>query len=293
MAAHLPDDDPTHALDDFVRRIGPVAAAGGRADVDLSGLQRRLHADRPSAAASPKGGTLRSGQTWVSDDVVDGVNVVLPTVRQPATVNPAALDDSLRQASQSVQGQWQDEERTLRQPGWQPDGRNLRPPALRRAAHPRRLTAWQPGSWIAAACHAIDAATEIDNSPQHPTTVEAHAPQHLLLLWPPQRLDAPLLGRWPQQAWLSALSADAAADAVLDSLPADARLWLMPQAGGVDWALAAEIVLHHQAGLRPFQTTGLRRFIDRQREADFASLNADYRPSTPTGPALRQAAPQP
>ena len=44
--------------------------------------------------------------------------------------------------------------------------------------------------------------------------------------------------------------------------PADARLWLNPAASEIDWALAAEIVLHHDSGLRPFQTQGLRGFID-------------------------------
>lgn len=99
MDPRPPDDDPTHALDDFVRRMRPAAARPAALDdlPDLSGLQGNLHGQRP--AAPPKGGTLRSGQTWGPDDVVD---VVLPPVRMSSVVDPAALDDSLRQASQTV-----------------------------------------------------------------------------------------------------------------------------------------------------------------------------------------------
>ena len=265
MSADLPDDDPTHALDDFVRRMRPGAAV-----------------------AKPKGGTLRSGQIWAADDVVDVADIVLPTVVTPATINPAALDDSLRQASQSVHAQWRAEQQAHAQPVWQPDARALAPLALRRSADPRLLSAWQPGAWTTATYQVTDAATEIATGPQGSTTVETYAPQRLLLLWPPQRLDAPLLGRWPQQAWLCALPPDDAAGALLAGLPADARLWHNPHAGDVDWVLAAEIVLHHQADLRPFQASGLRAFINREREANFSRLNADYQQPAAAGPVQRR-----
>ncbi len=54
-------------------------------------------------------------------------------------------------------------------------------------------------------------------------------------------------------------------------------LWLNPREADGDWALATEIVLHDEATLRPFQSTGLRAFIEVDREARFARLNADCR----------------
>ena len=98
----------------------------------------------------------------------------------------------------------------------------------------------------------------------------------LLLLWPPQRLDAPTPGRWPQQVKLSAVPADQAAEALVGLLPEPELLWINPAGGQIDWALAAEIVLHHDSALRPFQRNGLRDFIAAERETTFARLNADY-----------------
>ena len=59
-------------------------------------------------------------------------------------------------------------------------------------------------------------------------------------------------------------------------------------AGQIDWALAAEIVLHHDSALRPFQSNGLRAFIASEREATFARLNADYARPPGSGAVLRR-----
>ena len=54
------------------------------------------------------------------------------------------------------------------------------------------------------------------------------------LLWPPQRLDAPLLGRWPQQVRLSAVAADQAGEALRLGVPKPGPLWLNPHDADVD-----------------------------------------------------------
>ena len=52
MSQPPPDDDPTHALDDFVRRMRPAAVARASADdpTSLACLQARLH---PEHAGCP------------------------------------------------------------------------------------------------------------------------------------------------------------------------------------------------------------------------------------------------
>ncbi len=317
MNPPAPDDDPTRALDDFVRRMRP-AAAPPPPDLDgLAGLQARLHPERASAAARPRGGTLRSGATWDADDVVDVPAVDLPRVRpersdrpeitlptvdlaaeqardavapavdlppvtEPDALDTGALDLSLQQASAQVSGQYQADARAAQAPAWQPDLQALQ---LRPARNPRLLGTWQPGAWTGAVREVMAPATEFVTSAGG-TAVETYPPHRLLLLWPPQRLDAPLLGRWPLQVRLSALAPDAAADALLAWVPDQAPLWLHPQPDDVDWALAAEIVLTHEPALRPFQAAGLRSFIDSEREAVFAQLNQRYQ-QAPGGGARR------
>jgi hypothetical protein len=334
MSPATPDDDPTHALDDFVRRMRPAAqhaaAADADADADLSDLQdgllARLHPGRASGAAGmarPKGGTLRSGQTWDADDVVDvpeapevqlprvapartdipAVNLpivdlvaeqaqaaIAPAIDLPpvATVPPpdaGLLDDTTRRASHAVAAQQDSEDHDNAEAGWQPGLQSLQ---LRRASHPRLLASWQPGAWTGAVREVLASTTEFVTTPAG-TAVETYPPHRLLLLWPPQRLDAPTPSRWPQQVKLSAVPADRAADLLADLLPELALLWINPAAGQIDWALAAEIALHHDSTLRPFQSNGLRAFIAAEREATFAQLNADYElPAGPSGAVLRR-----
>ena len=308
MSPNPQDDDPTHALDDFVRRMRPGAAPPPAAP-DLSGLQDRLHPGQPAGSAKARGGKLRSGQTWHADDVVDVPDVALPRmppvpthppdvtlpqvdlaneaalaaqppeIALPAVAAPAppdghALDDATRQASDQVHSQWGALDQANAEPAWQPSLQSLH---LRRHADPRLLATWQAGAWTGAVRQVMQPTTEFVTTPTG-TAVESYPPHRLLLLWPPQRIDQPHPGRWPQQVLLTALPAGPAADALLALVPGGAALWINPAVQEVDWALAAEIVLLHQPGLRPFQTNGLRAFIESEREASFARLNDGYQP---------------
>ena len=310
-------DDPTRALDDFVRRMRPSVAPVDSAP-DLSELVARLRPDRAEPKARPKGGRLRSGQTWGADDVEDVPVVELPrpTVRRselpeldlpavdlraeqrqaaqtpeldlpPAPASQPAGDDDIlaavEQARTQAASQQRAEQAAQAAPAWQPDLTALQ---LRRASHPRLLGSWQPGAWIGAVRQVLDSTTEFVNTPDGSPTVQTWPPQRLLLLWPPQGLDKPLLGRWPEQLHLSALPQDQAAEALLDELPPAARLWLHGSVQDIDWALAAEILLHHEAGLRPFQAEGLRVFIAAERDASYSRLNQAYQPAAGGGARL-------
>ena len=276
MSSRPPDDDPTHALDAFVRRMRATPAPTPADDpTTLASLASRSQPGRAAGGARPKGGTLRSGLAWDADDVVDVPEIALPPVPAPAPMDAVALDAALQQAGARAAADFTAQDLAAAAPAWQPDLQALQALQLRPATHPRLLRQWQPGAWTGALRELLAAATEIVNTPAG-TVVQSYPAQHLLLLWPPQRLDAPLLGRWPQQLqWLDGPS-DQSTEAMLAALPAQALLWLLPDAQAVDWALAAEIVLTHQPTLRPFQADALRGFIAAEREAGFARLNSRY-----------------
>ena len=65
MAPTHREDDPTHALDDFVQRMRQAASTAAAPPTldDLSALTTRLH--QGPANAGPRGGVLRSGQRWI------------------------------------------------------------------------------------------------------------------------------------------------------------------------------------------------------------------------------------
>lgn len=315
MASTDHDDDPTHALDDFVRRMRQPADAPAPAP-DLSGLHQPIDAD--AAQARPRSGVLRSGQRWSADDVED-VPVVelprtppalttaplvsLPTVDLPAELAQAAqvpavdlplVEDALqpdgamlqagvRGARDAAASQYAQDAQAASQPVWQPDPVALQ---LRAAPHPRLPAQWQPGAWVGALRQVFDASTEFVRTANGPA-VETYAAHRLLLLWPP-RGDAGAPPRWPQQAWLLSLPAAQERAAALAQVPGEIPLWLMPDTTEVDWALGAELVLHHQAGLRPFQIDGLRAFIDSERAAVFDRINAGYGQPVAPGPVQRR-----
>jgi len=138
----------------------------------------------------------------------------------------------------------------------------------------RLLAGWQPNSWTALVRRVRGASAEVVQAARGPV-VENHAPQWLCALWPPQRLDAPLLGRWPELATLvAAETAFGALHQLQAQLPPDALLW--PAELAVDWALIAEIVLHQDARLRPTQSQALRELAEAERGATFARLNDGY-----------------
>lgn len=147
-------------------------------------------------------------------------------------------------------------------------------PAPRAAADPRLLARWQPSAWTALARRVRGASAEVVQTPRGPL-VENHAPQWLCALWPPQRLEVPLLGRWPElAAVVGAETAFGALHQLLAELPEDAQLWAAEL--DTDWALLAELVLHHDAGLRPAHAQALRELVEAERTASFARLNDAY-----------------
>jgi hypothetical protein len=148
------------------------------------------------------------------------------------------------------------------------------PTAAAPSADARLLRQWQPQAWLALARRVRGATAEVLQTPKGPL-VENRAPQWLCALWPPQRLDAPLLGRWPEQAALvGAETACGALHQLLPGLPAGALLW--PAALEADWALVAELVLHHDSRLRPADIQALRELAEAERGASFARVNDDY-----------------
>jgi hypothetical protein len=109
--------------------------------------------------------------------------------------------------------------------------------------------------------------------------VETYPAQALFALWAPGASnDSPMPGRWPTQVLLGATSPHdaigAAGELLLPLLPADASLWLCDEA--IDWALVADLVLHHEPALRPFQMKALRGFAEAERRADFERVNNGY-----------------
>lgn len=142
------------------------------------------------------------------------------------------------------------------------------------AAAPRLLAHWQPSAWTAVCRRLSGPSAEVAQTPAGPL-VDTHAPQWLCAVWPPQRVEAPLLGRWPECAAL--LTAQTPADAVLQLLPRlaeGARLWWADL--DIDWALVAELVLHQGAQLRPSQAQRLRELAQAERDQGLARLHQGY-----------------
>ena len=321
MTAERPDDDPTHALDDFVRRMrsNPAPPAGRETDLNsLDGVPQAGHG-KPSDSGAAGRGTPRTGRRWQAGDIEDAVDIsslrqhtrppvdtgrpdvqlptvdlvaetsqasvlpgiALPAVDMPKPTDLRALDRSMRQAGHQAAEQWQTDADAAAAPVWQPDAQSLQ---LRPAIDPRLPAHWVSGAWVGVLRQVLDSRTEfVSTVGQAAPVVETYAPLLLLLLWPPQRTGQPLPDRWPQQVRLSALPRDQAVQALLSAVPNAAPLWLMDQieqVEQVDWALAAEIALHHQAALRPFQIDGLREFIAAEREVSFSRVNAAYAAST-------------
>lgn len=307
------DDDPTRALDDFVSRL--ASATPSPEPPDLDDLLGRIQPSRAGTTPA-RGGVLRNGGRWSAADVVDVPSIDLPSMEPPTHAiepprldlppmelahpgtppvrlpevedmtlpSPSMLQATMAEASRLASAGFAGDAHAAARP-WQPD---IDAVLERRARDPRLLSAWQPGCWVAAVREVFEATTEFVVTPEGPV-VETYAPHRLLVAWAPQGLDRPLLGRWPTQVRLSAVPRDAAAAVLLAQLPDDALLWSGAQAEDVDWALAAEIVLHHDPALRPFQVEALRRFVDAEREAAFARVNDRYLQPTPGAAVARRA----
>lgn len=283
------NDDPTRALDDFVRRMrtGPAAGGshGGGTDTDaganpglpdLSGLDQRLHGT-PAPAGPRRGGVLRSGQAWSADDVVDVPE--LPRA-PPPPADTAALDDSLRQASTQAAALWAQDAAAAAGPVWQPGADRALAQQRQARRDPRLLAQPQADAWVGLLRPVLAARTELSTSAQGPV-VDHHAAQALLMLWAPVATGQ--RSTWPDRVALVAqpLPADDGA-ALLAHVPAGAPLWLAAQGHdtpgheAADWALGAELLLLHEPALQAAQLDGLRAFIEAERVARFERLNAGY-----------------
>ncbi|WP_457445850.1 hypothetical protein [Roseateles sp. P5_E4] len=146
--------------------------------------------------------------------------------------------------------------------------------ASRSEPDPRLVAEWQPQAWTALTQHVADASTEVSQT-AHGLHVENHATQWLCALWPPQDKQPALLARWPEMVTLvgAATRVDALAS-LLEELPAEAALW--PAELEADWGLVAELVLRQDTGLRPTHAQVLREFVEAERRANLARLNAGY-----------------
>ena len=148
-----------------------------------------------------------------------------------------------------------------------------------------------PGAWIGALRQVSARTTEVVSTPQG-ELVETRAPQWLLALWPPQRLQRPFLRRWP--GWVSLHAAEAETHAVLELLrhvPAGASLWVLEEE--LDWALMAEIVLLSEPGLQEFQQRALKAFMQAERAATTSRILSAYgQARQPQQPAQRLALPR-
>lgn len=324
MSANPLDDDPTHALDDFVRRMRSAAAPSppvALPEIDM--VNGRPGTDRapPQGAGS---GRFRGGQGWARDDVFDvpdkpdaarplaagaAAAAELPAVALPpvdlatesaqAATLPAidwpaiaplaplagpALDESVRRASDFAADQWRADAHAATEPAWQPDPQSLQ---LRTASDPRLLARWRPGAWIGARRQVLAGRTEFVNGPAGPA-VETYPAHWLLLLWPPLAADRPLTARWPQRVRLWAWTRGGAEHSLLADIPDADSLWLADASDGIDWALAADIALHHEPALRPFQIEGLRDFIAAEREAGFGRVNDSYARDSANGAVVQR-----
>lgn len=266
------DFDPTRLLDGW--RAAPPRSPEGVPDLNLDALL-------PQGQRLPEAERIRRlrerGYEMRDVEDIELPEVHLPPPAPAAPVDAADLDEALRAAA-----------RLGGDTVLEPTLPELVMPPPRRRADPRLLKQWRPGAWIGACRRITGASTELSQGPQGPL-LESHSPQWLLALWPPQGLDQPLLSRWPQQLLLRELEDEAVAERLLDLLPAVAPLWLAEL--DPDWGLLADIVLHHDAELRPAQLQTLRGFIEAERLARFERLNQLYERdaagvvrSRPTGP---------
>jgi hypothetical protein len=164
---------------------------------------------------------------------------------------------------------------------WQPT-----PVVFKKARHPRLAERWQPGLWIGAAKQLCGPIAEILET-THGPVVETHPAHMLLALWEPPADGAAVAGRWPLRVQLRAVAPEDAGDALVALMPGDAQVWV--SAHDLDWELVAELLLHHDGDLRPFQRKALKEFLDAERVANYTRLNADYRLPSAGQPVERKA----
>ncbi|MEK8025515.1 hypothetical protein [Pseudaquabacterium rugosum] len=280
---------------------GSAAAAGAAAAAAVGFGAAGAGVSTEPATGAARSGQLRSGLRWQAEDVVD-VEPLPPSAIAAAVADHADHADDLdldlshtdgeadaatmRRAGAAAQ-RWQRDQTAQALQDWQPD---LRAIGLRAALDPRVCTPWRPGAWIGAARTVVEASTELVNTPQGPL-VDSRPALRLLVLWAPPDAAAPRPARWPQQLRLQPEDGRSTADQLLALLPATAELWLDPADADLDWALLAEIALHHDSGLRPAEREALRALIARERDRGWARLNDDYVSAGPGEAVQRRGAP--
>lgn len=232
-----PQADPTRFLDGW---RAPVKSLGEAPLVTgLASLTPSLSAERLQR--------LRD-RGYAMQDVED---VELPASPPPAEPAWAEIQQSLTRAAEQA-----------------------RPPALRAASDPRLLARWQPRAWTGRLRKIAEVSAEVVQTAEGPL-VENRAAAWLFAIWPPQRLESPLLGRWPTQVGLvEADDAPLAQAAMLATVPPDAPLWVADLE--IDWGLVAEILLHQDASLRQGLSGSLKDLIQSEREAAYAQINQAY-----------------
>lgn len=274
--------DPTRLLDGW-----NAAAPSPQPELDLSGLFQNLHGEatprREVRLDAERVARLKKRGFEMHDvEDIEAPEICLPPIAPPLPVDTAGLGEALRAASQLAQ--------EMAQAQADAPGGALTldlPPNTAPPAEPRLLTHWQPGAWMAVRRRALGASTAVLNTPDGPL-VETLAPQWLMAVWPPQGLDQPWLSRWPERAALvGADDGETAARRLLAAcVPAQASMWLAERE--VDWGLLADLVLHHDAALQPFQIQALRSLAEAERLAQFERLNSAYEAATAEQPLRRK-----
>lgn len=242
----VPDDfDPTHALD------GWRAPAPAPLDLSLQSLQPA----RSMPAADPK------KQAWLKQHGFEMTDVEDVEVREPA---PAPHPRSVVPE--------------VALPPVAPMPRFAVPPPLDRppsapALDPRLLAQWQPAAWQGLTRRLSGAAAEVCPTGDR-LQVEHRAAQWLCAAWPPQPLASPR-DRWPAFAALVEADSEVLAwTSLLGELPAEAPLWLCPDAA--DWGLVAELLLAQDPSLRPPQQAQLQALADDERRVHRTRLSQGY-----------------
>jgi hypothetical protein len=272
-----PDFDPTHLLDDW-KPFEPARPMVAPPELDLSAL--RAETDRrPEPRLDAERLARLKKRGFQMDDVedVDAPEIVVPVVGAPAALDIAGIDEALSAAAGLAHRQ-----RPVAEP---PRIDSL--PRDEVVAEPRLLRQWQPGCWTGVRRKLSGASTELLKDAEGHPFIETHPPQWLLAVWPPQGLDVPLLGRWPDRALLVGAQQSQAADRLVlqQAVPEQAPLWIGEL--DADWPLIAELVLLHDAALKPFQLETLRALIEEERLARFARLNNAYEPGGGSGAQRR------
>ncbi|HEX3139994.1 MAG TPA: hypothetical protein VHQ87_08065, partial [Rhizobacter sp.] len=271
------DFDPTHLLDDW-RPLEPARPLVAPPELDLSGLRTETD-QRPEPRLDAERLARLKKRGFQMDDVedIEAPEIAMPLVDAPPTLDLAGIDEALSAAAGLAQPQQHPT------PG---------PPQIESLARdqpgdPRLLRHWQPRAWIGVRRKLSGASTELLKSADGQPIIESHPPQWLLAVWPPQGLDVPLLGRWPDRALLVGAQQSQAADRLVlqQAVPEQAPLWIGEL--DADWPLIAELVLLHDAALKPFQLEALRALIEEERLARFARLNNAYEPGGGSGAQRR------